>query len=108
MLNISDEVLKYETGHCVYIVIHDFNKIGSAVKGYTRNELELFSEIISRCNRLAKSPIQVIRVGGPKALSTWSEYAPYTIVEDDFELVKMVVTGECPGEPNRLITCSGG
>lgn len=97
---VTDEILEYQSRYVLYIIVHDAEKNGSAVKGYDLKDREAFSDTISRCNRIAESPIQVVRVGGPTALSTYAEYAPYTIVEDDMELVRMVVEKDCPGEIN--------
>lgn len=94
-MNIED----YQKQHNLYIVIKDFYKRGSAVIGFTKEQVSLFEEYYLRCTLNAKSPIQVIFLSGKTALTCYGEYSPYTIYEDPMDLVQMCITGETIGEP---------
>ena len=48
---------------------------------------------------LAKSPIQVVTLGGVNALDVYTEYLPYTFELDKEKLVNMVISGDVPGTP---------
>ena len=86
-----------DTSKKYYIVIKDFRKHGSLTKGYTEEEEEHFREILSRCLGIAKSPLQVIRLGGPMCLDVYGEYAPYTFV-DDQDLLDACLSGKYDAE----------
>lgn len=93
---------EYQKQNTLYIVIKDFYKIGSAVVGFTQQQLSLFEEYYLRCTLNAKSPVQVVFLAGKTALTCYGEYEPYTIYEDPMDLVQMCITGETIGEPLNI------
>lgn len=97
MAKIEVDIKKYQEEHDRYIVIKDFNKIGSAVMGYTKETSTKFRNLLSRCDWIAKSPIQVVLVAGPNALNIYYEYAPFFVYDDEQDLIDICLTGNCPG-----------
>lgn len=81
-----------------YIVVHNFNKIGSAVMEFTDKNIDALNRLFGQCMAIAESPVQVVRLGGPNALEVYSEYSPYTFVTSEQELLNMCITGNVPGE----------
>lgn len=81
-----------------YLVIHDFNKIGSAVMEFTENSINDLNRLFGQCLMIAEPPVQVVRLGGPNALEVYSEYSPYTYVTAEQELLNMCITGDVPGD----------
>ena len=90
---LSDFQDKYET----FCVIKDFRKVGSAVFGWNANDGDAQANAM-RCRLLAQSPIQVVTLGGPDCLYGYSEYAPYTILKDSMDGIRICTTGDVPGE----------
>ena len=88
-----------------FIIIKDFNKIGSCVLQYTPEEHILFMRDANRLRSLAKSPIQVVLIGGPNALEIYGEYAPYTFyTRNDLDKIQeMILTQNVPGRWNPFI-----
>lgn len=84
-------------GYDRFIVIKDFYKIGSAVMYFNKENDEEFRSLLSRCLMLAKSPLQVVRLGGPNCLDIYAEYAPYTVIAEEQEMLNICITGNCPG-----------
>ncbi len=83
-----------------FVVIKDFNKIGSVVYACTKEDRLKFIGIANTLRDISKSPIQVVTLLGKDALDVYSEYKPYTFETDEEELIKMVISGEVPGTPN--------
>lgn len=81
-----------------YIVVHDFNKVGSACMKFEPDDKKRFKRILATCLNLAKPPIQVVRLGGPDVLNVYCEYSPYTFVTEEQELINMCLYGNVPGE----------
>ena len=81
-----------------YIVVKDFDKIGSVVMGFnTDAESDLrCRHLLSRCLLIAKSPIQVVKLGGPNALDIYAEYAPYLFTDNEQVLLDICLTGQMP------------
>lgn len=88
-----------------FIVIKDFWKIGSICMGFADNEDLKFRETLSRCSLIAKTPLQVVRLGGgsAKCLEIYSEYSPYTFTDNPQDLLDVCLTGQCPGKPHPLL-----
>lgn len=103
MSRIEMNYKEYQAKYTNFIVIKDFYKIGSAVMGYSQERDEEFRNILSRCLLISKSPLQVVRLGGNKALETYGEYAPYVIFDDSQDLLDICISGNCPGERNPFI-----
>ena len=93
--SILDKFQEQNTNFCI---IKDFRKHGSAVWGWNAKENPEEKTTALRCMLLAKSPIQVVMLGGHECLSVYSEYSPYTILENVMQGVKMCISGEVPGE----------
>lgn len=96
------DLKEYQKDKQFYIVIKDFYKIGSAVKGFNNDTSQEFRILLAKCRYIAKSPIQVVHIGGPEALFGYGEYGPYTVYENDNDLLQICVTGKCPGIVNPL------
>lgn len=81
-----------------YIVVKDFNKMGSVVMGFnTDEESDLrCRHLLSRCLLTAKPPIQVVKLGGPNALDVYAEYAPYSFTDNEQVLLGICLTGQMP------------
>ena len=92
------ELADFQDNNSLFCVIKDFRKRGSAVFGWNAHEDGDSQANAMRCRLLAKSPIQVVTLGGPDCLYMYSESAPYTILRDSMEGVQMCVTGNVPGE----------
>ena len=95
---INVDLDKYQKKYDLFIVIKDFYKIGSAVMGYDMEHEQKYRELLLKCSLLAKSPLQVVRVGGPMALYGYGEYGPYTVYDSEFDLINICLSGECPGK----------
>lgn len=85
-----------------FVVIKDFYKIGSVVYACTEEEHLDFVEMANRLRLLAKSPIQVVILGGKTALDVYGEYKPYIFEKDKQKLVDMVSSGNIPGKVNEF------
>ena len=94
--SILDKFQEQNTNFCI---IKYFRKRGSAVWGWNAKENPEEKTTALRCMLLAKSPVQVVMLGGHGCLSIYSEYSPYTILENGMQGVKMCISGEVPGEP---------
>ena len=81
-----------------YVLIKDFNKMGSAVMGFDIDkESDLrCRHLLCRCLLIAKSPIQVVKLGGPNVLDVYAEYAPYWFTENEQDLLDICITGKMP------------
>lgn len=81
-----------------YVLIKDFNKMGSAVMGFgIDKESDLrCRHLLCRCLLIAKSPIQVVKLGGPNVLDVYAEYAPYWFTENEQDLLDICITGQMP------------
>lgn len=97
------ELRKFQDENTDFCVIKDFYKIGSVVFGWNRDKNPEVKSHALRCALFAKPGIQVVRLGGPDCLYMYSEYAPYTIVEDGMEAFMMCKTGNVPGEDNPYV-----
>lgn len=89
---------KFQEQNANFCIIKDFRKCGSAVCGWNAKENSEEKTTALRCMLLAKSPIQVVMLGGHEGLSVHSEYSLYTILENGMQGVKMCISGEVPGE----------
>lgn len=80
-----------------FIIVKDFYKYGSACMCFKPDDQNSFRYLLTQCLLLAKWPIQVVRLGGPKALDSYGEYAPYTFYTDSQDLLNICMSGEAPG-----------
>ena len=103
MSEIKVDLRQYQKERTLFVVVKDFYKVGSAVMGFNRKDEVAFRYLLSRCDCLAKSPLQVVRISGPMALDGWGEYGPYTVYDNDLDLINICVSGDCPGIPNPFI-----
>lgn len=88
-----------------FIVVKDFYKLGSIVLSYDKKHHRQFVGDSNTLRAIALSPIQVVVMGGEKALEMYSEYAPYTFVDiDDVQdVIDMVLDNNVPGKINPFI-----
>lgn len=103
MSEVKVDLEEYQKERTLFVVIKDYYKIGSAVIGFNRRDEVAFRYLLSRCDCLARSPLQVVRISGPMALFGYGEYGPYTVYDEDIDLINICVTGNCPGEVNPFI-----
>lgn len=80
-----------------FIVVKDFRKCGSLCIGYKPQDNDKFRLHLLKCLLVAKSPIQVVRVGGYGSLEMFNEYSPYTFT-DEQTIYNACLYGEVPGE----------
>lgn len=92
------ELATFQDSYTNFCVIKDFRKRGSAVWGWNQKTDPTGEIDLMKCQLLAESPVQVVMLGGPDCLFGYAEYAPYTVVHDRKEAIRMCRTGEVPGE----------
>lgn len=100
---MSAEAKKLQERCDRFIVIKDRNKLGSAVMGFDKEHDQEFRELLSRCDLIAQSPLQVVRLGGKHCLYVFSEYSPYTVINDRQDLLNIAISGNCPGRENPFV-----
>jgi hypothetical protein len=83
----------------IYLVIHDFNKSGSACMIFAKDKDFEFHMLYGRCLGIAKPPLQVVMLGGRNALDVYSEYKPYTFYTNEQDMLDICISGNAPGTP---------
>lgn len=71
-----------------FIIVKDFYKYGSACMCFKPDDQNSFRYLLTQCLLLAKWPIQVVRLGGPKALDSYGEYAHLYILHRFTRFIK--------------------
>lgn len=95
-----DDIDDYEKDYDHFMVIKDFYKRGSFVRGYTHDEVNKYNATLMTCTLNATENVQIVNLGGRHCLEVYAEYSPYYISNcSDVEMIEMVRSGEVPGEP---------
>ena len=59
---------------------------------------EEFRLLLGKCLGIAQPPLQVVRIGGPKCLDVYGEYAPYTYANTEQEILDICISGDYKAE----------
>lgn len=99
-IRLLEDINEYQKKYKHFMVIKDFNKRGSFVRGYEHNIVHKYNATYMTCVLAANENLQIVCLGGSECLETYSEYSPYYVSDcSDVEVIEMVRSGEVPGEP---------
>lgn len=89
-----------------YLIIHDYNKVGSACMKFSPEQNDEFWDLCDECRRLAKPGLQIVSLTGKDALNAYSEYKPYVFYEDKNDIIDICISGNAPGVSYKEVITS--